>query len=146
MIGVIQKAWGWTGMKPDAVVASNAFGNVIVRAKDGKYWRICPEDLSCDVLANDNEDYEALVATREFEEDWDMHALLQVARARFGPPPGDRCYCLKLPAPLGGEYVEANISTISREEIIMFSGDVAKQIKDLPDGAKVEFKFQGWHA
>jgi hypothetical protein len=42
---------------------------------------------------------------------------------------------------LGGKYDVANFGTISRRELVAFAGDIAEQIKDVPDGAKVKFTF-----
>jgi hypothetical protein len=46
-----------------------------------------------------------------------------------------------LPSILGGEYNAENIGVISQQELITFSGYLAKEIKDLPDGAKIKFSF-----
>ena len=63
--------------------------------------------------------------------------LLVVARERVGAlRPGFK-YCLKIPGTLGGEYGGDNLGTISLGELISVSGDIAQQIKDLPDGAKI---------
>ena len=53
MLNVIEHAWGWIGLEPAEVVEQNLFGNVVVRATDGEVWRICPEELSCAVIASD---------------------------------------------------------------------------------------------
>jgi len=45
LLTTIRESWGWTGLAPAAVTATNPFGNVIVRATDRAYWRICPEEL-----------------------------------------------------------------------------------------------------
>jgi hypothetical protein len=90
------------------VVATNAFGNVIVRATDGAFWRICPEEWSCEQVAR-NEDE-------------------------------GRCYCLKQPAVIGGTYEAANLGTISLHELISFSGAMAQQIKDVPDGGPIQIE------
>ena len=67
-----------------------------------------------------------------------MRALTEEARATLGAPPAARCYCLKLPATLGGAYAIDNIGTIDRGELIAFSGALARQIDGLPDGAQIE--------
>lgn len=140
MISAIKKAWSWVGLDPKEVVASNSFGNVIVRDHDGKYWRICPEELSCQVVASSETEFQTLFAESEFVTDWEMAALEAAARERFGPLAPERCYCLKMPRVLGGEYRLDNLGTNSRIELVSFSGDVAEQIKDVPDGGKVEIK------
>jgi hypothetical protein len=60
--------------------------------------------------------------------------------AKVGTIDHDRCFCLKLPAVLGGPYAEENFGTISRRELIAFSGDIARQIKDVPDGGQFKLK------
>ena len=143
MISIIRDAWSWAGLDPAEIVGTNAFGNYLVRATDGAYWRICPEDLSCEKIAADESAYFSVLDDDEFITDWDMQPLVEIAVQKFGSQPADRCFCLKLPGVLGGEYAADNIGTISREELLSFAGDVARQIKDLPDGAKVEFKIVG---
>ena len=64
----------------------------------------------------------------------------QEALAAFGPVPEGRCYCLKIPAVLGGKYEISNMATISLNELISFAGDVAQQIEGLPDGTQMEIQ------
>jgi hypothetical protein len=140
MLDVIRKAWGWIGLDPAEVVAENAFGNLIVRAADGAYWRIRPEDLSCEKVARDRDEFAALSRREGFRIDWEMSRLVEQARQKLGPMPAGRCYCLKVPAVLGGRYDEANMGTISLAELIAFSGELAEQLKDVPDGAQVRLR------
>ena len=142
MIETINSAWSWIGLDARDVVASNAFGNVIVHAADGAYWRICPEELSCERIAANEAEYQELLGDDEFVADWEMNELVELARETLGPLAPGQCYCLKIPAVLGGSYTAINLGVNSRIEVIGFSGDVAEQIKDLPDGAKVEFVFR----
>jgi len=111
MLDIIRKAWGWTGLDPAEVVAENAFGNLIVRAANGAYWRIRPEDLSCERVARDREEFEVLSSREEFRIDWEMSRLVEQARQMLGTLPAGRCYCLKLWSVLGGRYDAANIGT-----------------------------------
>jgi len=136
----IADAWGWRGVRPRALVMQNEFGNVIFADDEGQYWRICPEELSCEVIAADRDDFARLQNSSEFAEDWAMSALTEEARGVLGVPPAARCYCLKIPATVGGAYAADNIGTIDRGELISFAGDMAKQIDGLPDGAEIELK------
>lgn len=136
----LRESWGWTGLEPVEVVGENDFGNLMIRDRDGRYWRLCPEDLSCEIVAGDRAGLDALSRDQEFLHDWYMKALVEEARVRLGPLAEGRKYCLKIPGVLGGEYGGANLATISLAELVRSSGDVARQIKDLPDGARVELK------
>jgi hypothetical protein len=67
-----------------------------------------------------------------------MDRLVQLAEHHLGPLSEGRCYCLKLPAVLGGTYEPTNLGTNSVRELLAFAGDIAQQIKDLPDGAQID--------
>ena len=70
-----------------------------------------------------------------------MATLVEAAQAAHGPQEPGRCFCLKIPAVLGGSYSADNIGTIGLGELLSFTGVVARQIKDLPDGAPVQFSW-----
>jgi hypothetical protein len=89
----IGDAWAWKGVRPRALLMENAFGNVIFTDEDGQYWRICPEELSCEVVATNGEEFAKLQSTDEFVEDCTMQALVERARSTLALPTADRCYC-----------------------------------------------------
>lgn len=140
MLDTIRNAWGWIGLDPVEVVNTNFFGNVIVRAKNGTYWRICPEESSCTEVAASADAFANLMREDDFRTDWEMASLVASARQALGPLGPGRCYCLKIPAVVGGSYDVSNLGTISLVELISFSGDMALQIKDLPNGTRISFK------
>lgn len=140
MIDAIQEGWGWTGIRSVETVETSAFGNVLVRDKDDRYWRICPEELSCEIVAKDKNEFQALLADAEFQRDWEMGELVAAAKKAIGLPPDGRCYCLKVPGVLGGKYSIENVGTITIDELIRASGDMGKQIKGLPDGTQVRLR------
>jgi hypothetical protein len=142
MIELIHTSWGWTGIQPVEIVETNPFGNVIVRDKGGAYWRVCPEELQCSVVAGDDIEFEQLMADPEFRLDWEMAKLVDVARRRLGPLFEGRCYCLKTPGVLGGAYAIDNIGTIEVVELLQFAGDVGSQIKDVGDGETVRLEVE----
>jgi hypothetical protein len=137
LIAIVEHAWGWTGLKPEQIVGENDFGNLMIKDVAGRYWRLCPEDLYCGVIASDRAELDQLARDQAFLQDWYMEELVHQARERLGAlPPGSK-YCLKIPGTLGGEYGGDNLAIISHDELISASGHIALQIKDLPDGAKI---------
>ena len=137
LIAIVEEAWGWTGLKPDQIVGDNDFGNLMIKDQSSRYWRLCPEDLYCKVIANSKAELDQLSQDQEFLHDWYMAELVQQARERFGSlRPGFK-YCLKIPGMLGGEYGGENLATISLGELVSASGHIAQQIQGLPDGAQV---------
>jgi hypothetical protein len=136
----IKESWAWVGIEPIEVVGENDFGNLMIKDVEGKYWRLCPEDLSCKVVAQNRAELDALSTNQEFLADWYMEALVEAARDKLGPLEEGRKYYLVIPGVLGGEYGISNIKTLPLVELIRLSGDIGKQIKDLPDGAQVKLK------
>jgi hypothetical protein len=143
LIAIVEEAWGWTGLKPDQVVGDNDFGNLMIRDQTGRYWRLCPEDLYCKVIASSKAELDQLSQDQEFLHDWYMADLAQQARDHLGPlSPGFK-YCLRIPGALGGEYGGDNLATISLAGLVSASGHIAQQIEGLPDGAQVRLSVVG---
>ncbi len=137
LIAIVDEAWGWTGLKPDSIVGDNPFGNLIVKDMDGRYWRLCPEDLYCRVIAASRAELDVLSQDQDFLHDWTMAELVRQAGEKLGPlRPGFK-YCLKIPGALGGEYGGENLATMTLEGLVSASGSIARQIDQLPDGASI---------
>lgn len=134
----VRNAWGWTGIEPVNLIDDNDFGNLIIQDACGQYWRLCPEDLYCHVVAGNREELDRLAKDQEFLMDWYMRSLVDQAFRQLGVLPPGRKYCLKIPGVLGGEYGGKNLGTIAFDELIRASGDIAQQIAGLSDGTVFE--------
>ena len=131
------------GSSQKTINAVNAFGNLLIQDKDDRFWRICPEELICELVAEDEELFEKLLLDSEFLSDWEMVRFVQVANQNLGTLEAGSCYCLKLPAVVGGTYNPDNFGKVSIVELIETSGKVAQQIQTLPDGAQIQFDITG---
>lgn len=140
LIETIGAAWGWCGMDAVEVVLENDFGNLLIRDCRDCYWRLCPEELACTVVARNRSELDVLCHEQEFLHDWYMRVLTDMAFEKLGALEEGRKYCLKIPAVLGGQYAAENMGSIGLVELVSASGDIARQIKDLPNGAKVRLK------
>jgi hypothetical protein len=133
----INKAWNWKGIIASEVIKTNAFGNIIFKTTTNEFWRICPEELSCEKIAHSVSDLDKITSQTMFKDDWGMTALLALAKVELGELAADQRFCLKIPGVLGGTYERTNLGKINFTELIQFSGDLAFQIKDLKDGQKI---------
>lgn len=97
-----------------------------------------PEELSITRIAYDENGYHSLQQDANFQVDWQMGNLVALANEKFGALGPNRCFCLKVPAVLGGSYDKDNIGVIAISELIRSSGDLAHQIKYLPDGDELK--------
>jgi hypothetical protein len=136
----IRKAWGWTGIEPSEVIGENAFGNLMIRDTTGHYWRLSPEDLSCQVIARNRSELDLISHDQTFLHDWYMTLLVEQAEKLLGSLAPGRKYCLRIPGPIGGEYGGDNLAILELHELVLASGHIAEQIKDLPYGATVQLK------
>ena len=140
ILNEIKDAWGWVGIEPQEVVIENEFGNLIVKDFSDKFWRLCPEDVYCEIVAESIEDYNAIIRNEEFLEDWFMTSMVQEAEGLLGKLEPGYKYHMVIPGVLGGEYGGSNVKAAPLLEIIRFSGDLGKQIEELPEGAQIELK------
>ncbi|KAB7613984.1 DUF1851 domain-containing protein [Amylibacter sp. SFDW26] len=140
MLELINEHWGWTGLSADRIVGRNEFGNLLILDDSGKYWRICPEELSCEVVAETSNEFSQLTEDSNFILDWEMSQIVEVARQSLGKLKEGNAYYLVFPGLLGGKYEADNIRTVSLSELIEYSGYLAREIKDLPDGAEIKLK------
>ena len=118
------------------------FGNVIFRTDKNEYWRICPEELSCEKIAASDLELNKLFENSEFIEDWEMVSLVRIAKSKLGNLEENQTYCLKIAAVFGGNYDMQNVGKISFSELILASGSLAEQIKDVKDGEKIKLSIK----
>jgi hypothetical protein len=138
LVDEIRQFWGWVGIDPIEVVGENDFGNLIIKDVEGRYWRLCPEDCYCKLIADNRAALDLLSTDQEFLHDWYMTVLVSLATEKFGSLTQGRKYCLKIPSVLGGAYSTDNLATAPQVELVRISGDIASQISGLPDGAKIK--------
>ena len=125
----INEAWGWVGLTAVEVLGVNAFGNLLIRDADGSFWRLSPQDLSCEPVAEDRAALDALSYNQDFLNDWYMPELVDLAESTLGPLAEGRKYCLKIPSALGGHYGSENLATVPLSELIRFAGEGAQQFQ-----------------
>jgi hypothetical protein len=128
----INAAWGWVGLDAVEVLGENAFGNLIIRDADGMYWRLCPNELCCEPVAEDHAALAALSYNQDFLNAWYMPDEVGLAESTLGPLGAGRKYCLRIPSALGGDYGRDNLATVPLSELIRFSGEGAQQFDGLP--------------
>lgn len=137
LIEAIAEGWSWKLGKPIAVVATNRFGNAIVESADGHFFRIVPEEWQCELLASSPAQLEEERKKEEFIRDWEMTPIVARAEAALGKRADGEVYHLVIPGMLGGKYAEENIRKIRLEELLAYSGEMARQTDDVPNGGSV---------
>ena len=138
ILQTVSAYWGWVGIEPKTLIAENEFANLIIQDVDDRFWRLCPEDLYCEVIADDKEEYNELVKEDDFNQDWFMDVMVVKATEKYGNlEPGQKFHMLE-PGALGGKYAVFNIKPVSFESIIKFSGELAQKL-DRAGGKNVNY-------
>ena len=140
MLAEINNSWNWKGFIATEIIRTNEFGNVIFKTEKGEFWRLCPEEISCEKIAKNESELNKISTESEFIEDWEMTNLVEFAKSELGKLENNQKYCLKLAAVIGGQYEKSNLGKISFSELISLSGNLGYQIKDLKDGKKITLK------
>ncbi len=140
VIETLKAAWGWVGIKPVEVVAENEFGNLIIKDEQDQFWRLCPEEVYCKVIADSIYEYNKLIQDDDFLNDWNMTVMVNEAIEMLGPLEQGYKYYMVIPGVLDGEYGGENFKTAPLIKIIEFSGNLGRQIKNMPDGAEIQLK------
>lgn len=138
LLALVAEHWDWSGVQADELVVSNDFGNLILKDAQHRFWRLCPEDVYCRVVAESIDAYNALIQDPEFLQDWHMLAMVSQARTRLGALGEDERYCLKVPGVFGGDYVGKNVIKAQLADILASSGRLGRLIDDKADGARVD--------
>jgi hypothetical protein len=92
IVQAIKQGWGWLGVDPVRIVMINAFANTIFQNADGTFWRVTPENLTCECTAYTATELDALTATEDFQIDWAMQNLVDAATNELGQLPADKCF------------------------------------------------------
>lgn len=140
IIEEVKEAWGWVGINPTEIVTENEFGNLIIKDAENKFWRLCPEEVFCEVIAESVAAYNLLITDAKFVDDWNMSGMVDAAIKSLGSLKEGYKFYLAIPGILNGEYKVSNIKTAPFVKIIKWSGELGYQVKDLQDGSEVELK------
>ena len=138
LLDAISEGWSWKLGRPVELIATNLFGNAIVKNAEGQFFRIMPEEWSCELIACSATELEERRRSDDFIRDWHMSRLVALAETAHGPLAEGQVYYLVTPGILGGKYVQDNIRKIGLREVLSYCGDMAHQIEGLPDGAQVK--------
>ena len=140
--GEILAPWG-SQLPPDFVLwFANRFGEpILVFDEDGSVHRLDMEGGEVERLADSREAFQEAIDDPDNAADWLMIPLVDEAVAagmELGP---GECYGFAHPTVIGGEYDLEN--TVVRElvEYAHFLAGMHDQIRDLPDGTKIELDF-----
>jgi hypothetical protein len=129
VLSSLNEAWSWSFERAAKVLAVNSMGNCLIKDWRGQYWRVCPENLSAKVVAQDDNELRDHFADPNSKADWQLAGLIGPAAELLGELDVGQCYAMTTPAVLGAEYSVSNLKIRSLYEYLGFAGYAALQIK-----------------
>lgn len=140
VIEALNAEWSWIVPTVRAVMEVSSMGNVLPADDHECYWRICPEELSAEIVARTAAELEYVFADPEAKADWQMSGMVDEMVDIYGELQIGECFGLVIPGVLGGEYSAQNIRRRCLYDYLRFTGDVARQTHKLKDGDKIQFQ------
>lgn len=140
-LNALRSAWGWTGVEFAEVVSHSLLGHMLVIDRLGTFHYLDP-DVGMVTPLGDEAAAAAHMARDDVQVVWRADALVDAAAARLGPPAMGEVYSLRPQAMVAGDYAHENLIRIDLVDLIYLSGEIARQTRDLPDGAALNLKVE----
>lgn len=138
-VQALNAAWGWTGVRFLQVVAHSLMGHMLAIDDAGAFHYVDPDLGEVTRLGTESE-AKAHMARDETKAIWRADTLVEAAAQRLGAPAMGEVYSLTPEAMVAGDYAHENLVRVDLVRLIHISGDLARQTRDLPEGALVNVK------
>lgn len=116
----------------------DVFGNQFGFLRDGKIILVNIETANAEFTLNNFDDF-----VTQFFENMDYYSgssILEKWLVKYGAIGEFKKLCPLKPFVIGGSYEIDNFYALEKEELFKFNSYLARQIKDLPDGAEIQIK------
>jgi type VI secretion system (T6SS) immunity protein Tdi1 len=134
--------WRWLIPKTHRPLFATALGDLFLVTPNGSVTWLDMGDGQLQVVARNEAEFAQKAADPDNNNFWFGAVLVDELRAAgtvLGP---GECYCyLQLPM-LGGEYEPENFKVYDVVTHFRVWGPIHEQLRDLPDGRRVEFEFE----
>jgi hypothetical protein len=134
--------WRWLRPQPMALVARSAFGDLFLRDEAGIIFKLDIAIGQLKQIAKSETEFRNLARMKEQREEWFAEPD-ELAAAAGGLNPGpEQCIAFKTPILFAEGGAPNNAYVGSLYEQVAFLGDLHRQIAELPEGTKVQFRLE----
>ena len=138
----ILSCWQWKLTNMNGVVTISALGDIFLLGNDGAIYWLQTDSGDLTRVADTLEQFEKFLNDEEKVDDWFLPSLVEKILAAGKKLKKNEVYSYKKLPVIGGEYSVGNIEPTDMSVHFAFTGQICEQIKDLPDGTKVDIKFE----
>lgn len=132
----------WTWLVPNTLTVwlMNRFGDLVIVTDDEKIHFLDLGGGTLVQIADSRDDFRDRIDEGDNANQWLMIPLIdKLVAANINLGKG-QCYGYKVPPVLGGDYTVENTCVLPIPEQYGICASIHQQIKDVPDGTKVEIK------
>jgi len=132
--------WIWLIGNDKEPIIISSIGDMFLKDNNGKiYWLNVGEGL-LDFVSDNIDDFKSKLKENSQVDEWFMIELVQQIKESGLELVNGKLYGYKKLPAIGGDYIPENFELTDLEVHFSLAGQIHKQIKDLPDGTKVNFK------
>ncbi len=137
------EAWDWLDFSGKTPVITTCFGDVFFESDEGIYF-LDSIGGSLDKVATSKSELQDILNTEDGKDHFLMAGLVALARDSGLILEEGECYDFTISPALSGSMELSNMQKMSFKVSLHISGQLMKQIKDLPPGTKIsEVKLDG---
>ncbi|WP_242133009.1 T6SS immunity protein Tdi1 domain-containing protein [Aestuariivivens marinum] len=134
------ESWDWLIGTDKTPILMTSIGDLFLTDKNGNcYWLNVGEGI-LDKVADSIDEFNLKLKDNELVDEWFLIGLVEKLKEKGLELTDKHLYGYKKLPVLGGEYEPDNFELTDIEVHFELSGQIHKQIKDLPDGTKVNIK------
>ena len=134
--------WRWLCPQPMELIARSGFGDLFLRDETGKIFKLDISIGQMQEIAACEAEFRELAASKEKREEWFAERLELAAAKRGLSPNADQCIAFKVPLIFAQSGGPQNAYLGCLYEQVAFLGDLNRQLSQVPDGTKVQFRIQ----
>ena len=138
--GDVLREWQWKLGGASTVVALSRSGDAFVRDTNGRIAWLDTGAGTVTPIAESQEAFQALLADPREANQLLLVTVVDKDFETHGPFPAGTCLGFTMLPILGGSYTLENRFRLSAVEHFSVTGDMHRQMRDLPDGAKVRIR------
>jgi hypothetical protein len=137
----VLSCWTWKTADMKTVAAISVLGDLFLVGKDDAVYWLQTDGGELTKVADDLQQFEQYLYDVEKIHNWFLPSLVEQLITAGKTLKESEVYSFKQMPVIGGEYSVDNIEPTDMSVHFAFTGQISEQIKDLPDGTKVNVKF-----
>jgi len=132
--------WQWRLIDIRGVVTISCLGDLFLLGQDNAVYWLQTDSGDLTKISDDLEQYQLYLTDNDKIDNWFLPLLIEKLISAGKTLKENEVYSYKKLPVIGGEYSIDNIEPTDMSVHFAFSGQICEQIKDLPDGTKVNIK------